>query len=66
MFREVLVQYLVQCVIYLDSTLFSERGENMNLKNKNGFLGQGCDTQTTDKHSTLYMLNNMYVREVIR
>lgn len=29
-------------VIYLDSTLFTERGEIMNLeKNKNGFLGQG-------------------------
>lgn len=30
------------------------------------FLGQGCDTRTTDKHSTQYMLNNMHVREVTR
>lgn len=54
-------------VIYLDSTLFTERGEIMNLeKNKNGFLGQGYDTQITDKHSTQYTLQNMHVREVTR
>lgn len=55
------------CVIYLDSTLFTERGEIMNLKKtKNGFLGQGCDTRITDKHSTQYIPKNMHVREVTR
>lgn len=50
-------------VIYLDSTLFTERGEIMNLEK---FLGQGCDTRITDKHSTQYTLQNMHVREVTR
>lgn len=50
------------CVIYLDSTLFTERGEIMNLKKtKNGFLGQGCDTRITETCMSGKLLANALV-----